>query len=371
MNVLLLIDDRFWRAERALVSRLEIGLADEGVRVVHTGGSGSDDSASEESFATRVALRDESFLIPPRIRARWLLERVAGALEKRSRARIDVVHVLGETLWGLGRRVAEHAGAALALEGWSVRSVERRGRERDREGSGTVLLADEGLVEAAEAAGVGWRLTPWGVHASSSPIEILREDRAPSIVLMGTGADRRALREALIGVSRAIEGVGFATVFVDHEAAHAAGLWSLAGECGMRDRLSLIQNLETDRQLILRSDLLVASEAIGEVRSLILDAMGAGMAVVAARDGAVSAVVEHETAMVVDEADASRWAEAVSTLLADRRRARELGRGGWMHVREHRRASAHVSSVLDTYEWLTSADALPFPGEQPGPVQGR
>jgi len=368
MNVLLLVDERFVVTEHAMLQRLETGLADEGVRVVHALPDSLDPDAMHASFATQVFHSRDSGLVPRRVRAKWLLQRVASALGQHDGPRIDVVHVYGESLWPLGLAVAARAEAPLALEAWSVRSVEYLARlESSRLGvrSATLLLADEGFAERARARGATWRLTPWGVHARPEPAPVLPQNRAPGIVLMGFGVDRRGLRRALEGIAAAIKEIDLAMVFTDHDAAHTAGLWSLARELNLRDRLSLIPELEGDRQLVLRNDILVVPEPVGELHSLALDAMGAGMAVVAAHDPALSLLRDKETALVISSTGAEDWAGAIRTLLESPEEGQRVARGAWAHVREHRRASAHVTAVLDTYEWLTATDALPFSAEGP------
>src|SRR5690606_5421874 len=125
-------------------------------------------------------------------------------------------------------------------------------------------------------------------------------------------------------------------------------------------RFSLAPNLEGRREPVLRGDLLLLPEALGEHRSIALDAMAAGMAVVALADPYVGSLIDGRTAALVKEPGADLWAAALSPLLEAADAAHALGERAREFVRTERRASVHVASLVDGYEWLTSSQSLPM-----------
>jgi glycosyltransferase involved in cell wall biosynthesis len=155
-------------------------------------------------------------------------------------------------------------------------------------------------------------------------------------------------------------------VFADAEAARRTRLWSHARSLGILPRLSLIEELEGRRDLLLQGDLLIVPEAKGEQRSVVLEAMATGMIVVAARDEMVSVLQDGRTARLVPGADARAWGEVLRDVLTHREKTRALTRSAAEYVRTQRRASEHVRAVLEAYRWLSGRDAIPFRGARGG-----
>ena len=120
--------------------------------------------------------------------------------------------------------------------------------------------------------------------------------------------------------------------------------------------------LEGHRELALRADLLVTPESLGEYRSLTIDAMVSGLAVVSAADPVLGFLQDGRTARLIAQADPSAWAEAIASLLDDPARARALGASAREFVRIEHRVSVHVAKVIDAYEWMTAGDAMRIGG---------
>jgi glycosyltransferase involved in cell wall biosynthesis len=149
-------------------------------------------------------------------------------------------------------------------------------------------------------------------------------------------------------------------IFVDSEAAHRAGLWAHVSRLGLRERLTLSPHLEARRELTLEGDVLLLPEARGVHRSLTLDAMAAGMLVVAAADPHVSVLADGRTAWLVERATADAWTNALRRTFEDRAASLSLAGAAREHIRQHCRASTHVASVMGAYEWMLSSESIPF-----------
>ena len=151
-------------------------------------------------------------------------------------------------------------------------------------------------------------------------------------------------------------------VFCDAHAARRADIWPLVRKLGLESRFSLTPLLEGHRELALRADLLVTPESLGEFRSLTIDAMVSGLAVVSAADPVLGYLQDGRTAHLIAQADPSAWAEAIASLLDDPARARALGASAREFVRIEHRVSVHVAKVIDAYEWMTAGDAMRIGG---------
>jgi hypothetical protein len=360
MHVLFLTDTVFALRERALLSRLEVGLAAEGVRVTL--------AAPEEALARMdlnilgepLSYHEGAFAFTRRLRAGRLAEDVVAASGS---VPVTVVHVFGGSAWTLGVELARMWDAALVLEIWRANLAERArsvaGQLRDQ----AVLAAPDPSIERAilrEGGSVVARLTPWGARADAEVGVKLSPDRATAIMMIGVGRDVASYTSAFDGVVSVVEGRDNAMIFVDSEAARRAGLWERAERLGVCDRLSLIDAMEDRRDLVLRGDMIICPDARGEQRTLLLDAMASAMPVVATEDPFVSSLIDGRTACLLPAgASAINWGETIRSLLDDPERARSLGASARAYVREKHRVSAHVATVLDMYEWATQR-TLPF-----------
>ncbi len=364
MRVMILADDLFASRERAMLSRLEVGMADEGVRVIHAvpeSAAGQTDGHGPEIFSQAIRYSDVAMPFADRFRAVSLARSLNELVTDENP--VDVIHVFGGGVWNLGVHLGKLTDAGVVLEVWRSGLASRVNATRHRHGPPLVFLAPDPSIERlvlAEGPGVTVRLAPWGVHIGSESREILPDTRTPSVMIIGTGRDPKPYAAALEGIALAVKSGLDCMVFMDALAAHRARIWPLAQRLGLLSRLSLIEELEGRRDLVLLGDVLVQPDSSGEQRSILLDAMGSGMIVVAAEDQTVSALIDGRTARLVRRPEAAHWGEAMSAALSDRTSSREIGRSARKFVKENRPASGQVRAILDAYQWLASTDAIPF-----------
>lgn len=357
MRILVIADTVFASRERSLLARLEIGLADEGERVIQALPVRVFATLEPGVFARSIPYAPRTFFLTRRIAVRRLARGI-GDMLRDEEGGIDVVHVFGGNAWSLATDLAAELNAALAVEVWRHGLCERAAKEWDFARPGAPALCAPDAVTEVELRRVAPRArvfsTPWGVlPADASPV--LEPGRAVSVMMVGTGRDARAFAAALTGIVAAAKGEGELLVFCDADAARRAELWKCARKLGVLDRLSLIEDLEARRDLVLEGDILVHPEAAGEQRSMLMEAMAHAMPVVAARDPRVSLLADGATARMVDGAQATQWESAVRGVLSDAVGARALGASARAFVREHRRASTHVRSVLSVYSSIAPA----------------
>ena len=365
MRVLILADEFFASRERGLLSRLEVGLADEGVRVIHAVPEGFSAEAPEGVFSRVLTYSSKTLLLTRPLAVRKLVRALAEIDETEQPAGIDVVHVFGGSVWGLGTDLAIEIGAGLALEVWRVGLVERARGVKLEDGDVPLLVAPDPAIERAlaqapaAASAPTCRLAAWGVLTPSTAREILQPGKAPSVMVIGSGRDHQAFRSAVEGIASVARDNPDLRIFCDALAARRSDVWTLARKLGILHNLSLIDELEGRRDLLLHGDVLVLPEARGEQRSILLEAMAAGMVVIAAADPMVSVLQDGVTARLVPKGP-GQWGAVLRDVVTNPERARGLARSAREFVKTHRRASDHVRSVMNAYEWLASDDPLPF-----------
>jgi hypothetical protein len=422
MRVLIVTDDVFASREQSLLARLEVGLADEGVRVVHAIPKSAAAYAPGDMIARMLVYPGRIWPLALPATARKLSRDLKEMLGEDDSGQVDIVHVLGGSAWSLGMHLAGVFGAGLAIEVWRSGLVDRArqfmsqfatqlggqyggrhagGQLKGELGGGlrtglggrvqpVLLFAPDPRIEKKLAAAVGGksatasggvgagaivgtggsaggsiggvpvRCVPWGVYAARGERKVLDPTRSPAAMVIGTGRDTKAFAAAFEGLAAAAKVYPELMIFCDAQAARRAELHRLAKKLGLLGRMSLIDELEGRRDLLVSGDLLIQPEAGGEARSVTLDAMGNGMVVIAAVDAEVSSLIDGRTARLITKADGGQWAAAVKGALTDRAATEALAASASAYVREHHRVSAHIRGVLDGYEALGSGKTLAF-----------
>lgn len=377
MHALIIADRSIALRERAMLARLEVGLADEGVRVVHAVPHVCADHVGPGIHATVVGYFDRGLEFGPFVsaKARDLIQRVQEREE--SESPIDVVHAFGHGTWRLAAEIARQCRAGLLIEVWRaslVSSAVAFVRELKLSGNaGVGLVVGEEAMARSMSARVGKSAViieaPWGVHVP----ERQRSRSAGDVLgvgMLSEAGDARSIVPALGGLREATRNGPETLVFADVSSAEPqrlnlsldarsvrtreAGLWSVARKLGMLDRVSLTPEMEARREPILQVEMLLLPEASGSQRTLVLEAMGSGIIVVGPPDANFS-VLNERTGVIVEKADAAAWASAIGRVLADPAQWSAISASARTVIREHRSASAQIADVLRAYDRVASA----------------
>ncbi len=358
MRVLILADRSFAGRERAMLARLEVGLVDAGVRVVHAVPESGLPEPDSEALATAITYRDSGPPLTLGARAGALVEQLTGPKTEP----IDVVHVFGGRAWSFAARVAEILGSTLIIEVWRAGLIARaKTFATANEKVEPVFCSPDREIARAlsrELRGADARHTPWGVITPTDPSPILADGRAPALLLGGGGHQPEAIRAALEGLGEARRVRPSLLAIVDADAAQRAELWQLAGRLQVREALSLIDNVDLHRDVTLHVDLVLWPEALGEHHCLVLDAMAHGLPVLAAPDPMNASLIDGRTCRLVAKPTRDAWAHAIADVLDDPAAARALGQSARAFVKDNHRASGHVSAVLGLYESNSVPDPI-------------
>lgn len=354
MRVAILANDQFLDRERTKLSRLEIGLAAEGVRVAHALPEHvlGDEAAGVYSTVVPYSARGFRFTRPERVAE--LATSLGGLLSCDPTDCVDVVHCFGGSTWAMGAELARQSKACVLLEIWRtalIRRVPRVMRDPTLPGRIAVVAPDLAVRRALTRVVPSGEVyvAPWGVHAAEKPTALFEEGRSLAITILASGHDARGLAACLEGVQSALEMRPDTMVFLDAEAARRAHAWKKIRALGMTDRVTLVPHLEGRREPVLQTDILLQPEAYGEHRSLTLDAMAAGMVVIARRDAMIEYLVGGRTAHLVNGVSSGVWAEALGWALSRPEEARALAASARQYVAEHRPASGYIGGVMNAY----------------------
>jgi len=352
VHAAIIADRSFAVREQSLLSRLEIGLADEGVRVVHAVPIECLGSESVGLYSTTVGYQDRGFAISRLRRAQELLDTVGEALG--NAGGIDVVHCFGGAAWAIGAEFARLAGAPLIVEverADELSAAAALGGSRGAAAPAMFLCPDPAIGEAmlGRAPGAQVNTVPWGVHGPSgsrAPFDTGSTVTVAVLVEHGAGKGAAAALEALASAATTYPGL---LAFFSIGDGRDDTVWKQARRLNLLERLSINSEMEARREPILQADLLLLPDASGQQHSLTLDAMAAGMVVIAAADRMNSSLIDGRTARLVHGATGQAWQEAIRRTLADPAAAHALAASAGEWVGRERSVSAHVSGVLRAY----------------------
>lgn len=360
MQTLVIADHAFVQRERSLIRRLLVGLADEGQRVRCAIPRSLETSVNLDVITDVFGYEDRGLLLSRSARVSKLLAQLRAA--DGDDPKLDIVHVFGGSAWNFGVDLARRTNALAALEVWRPGLAERARSFRSGDARVAFFAPSPGIERALlrEGAGLLVRLTPWGVHLPKAGHPILRPDRVTSIMLAGSGRSESGFMNAFVGACNVVAGREDTMLFVDADAAGRTNLWKQARELGVLDRVSLIDATEDRRDLVVRADILLYPENRGEQRTLVLDAMASGMAILALEDPMVASLIPEQTARILKDPSSVTWETELRRLLEHPDEARALGQSARDRIRLDFRATNHIRSVVEAYEWLTSPSAIPF-----------
>lgn len=361
MRVVILLDRPFARRERRMLSRLEIGLADEGVRVIHAVPREILSSEPVGLYTRTVGYDPPGFPVSLRARATRLAEALRDAADDGPDRGIDVVHAWSPEVWRLGAEVALRLQAGALFEVWSSAAVGWVGDRLGHEARPAVGVGDPVLAKALRSryprAVVHENL--WGVHGEELRRPEPTADRAVALLMLVDGSGPAYLDSAMKGLAAACKRDPRLLIFVNTERARGHVVWKMARRLGLSDRLSLIPDAEARREAIMNLDGLVIAEPSGTLRSIALDAMACGMPVIAAADPALGSYVAGVTARLVSRPDPPAWEEAIAGLVSGAQEFVHLraSAAGW--VAASRPASGHIAAVLRCYDAVMRHRHLP------------
>lgn len=361
VHIALIIDDERLLHERIMLSRLCVGLIDVGctlTRIVpaQPETTGDEPGHSELGLAARIN-------VPMNVLPWMRKQRAQGIAQTLQRAMPDVLYAVGYESWQVALDLTKQIERPVALNVWCTQLLRQLPHHRSAEYINAYIAPTRRLVDALRERvepelvsyvpqGVAVPPEPWPVFAGA--------DQTVSLAVVGGGADLVSYRALLGGLSRVFGEHGNVHVFMELRGPQQHEIWRHANRLEMLSRVSAITDAAQFRTLLTQCDVLILPERMGELRSLVLEAMAMGLPVIAARDPMLNMLVSGETALVVEEPEPEPWSEAIRKLLSSHDFARELGLAGRRYVQENHRSSDQVAALLETLGQVVHGGSIDF-----------
>jgi glycosyltransferase involved in cell wall biosynthesis len=361
MRIALIADRDFFTREHALLNRVTVGLMASGMQVALITANGR--SGRRDGGLTARAQY-------PAARLPWSRHFYAKQVLRQLMAQpwgdapADVIHAFGEESWGIAVALAEILGVPAVLEIWSADLVRRLPQRRQRAHIGAYTTASSRIADvlASHVSSDTVHVTPWGVlappdHEVQSILPSVQD--CVSAVVVGSGQSVESYDVVLGGLALARQECPQLIAFVSVPPGTGSRLHAVIRKQGLAEAVSLIPQAESARQLVLRSDLILAPESSGEHRSIMLEAMAAGRLVLAAPDHSVAYLVADKTAQLVPPSTEA-WCSALVDTILKPDLARSRAARAREHVASEFTASSYIELLTDVYRRVGTGRTLPF-----------
>jgi glycosyltransferase involved in cell wall biosynthesis len=207
------------------------------------------------------------------------------------------------------------------------------------------------------------RAAHWGIYAEEHDIHRRRPEAPIGVSIVCSGQDEASLRPVLDALAACVRLEENILIFLDDTAVeNHLSVWKHAERLGLLDHLSIIADMESRRELVLETDVLVLPEALGEVRSIVLDAMACGIVVVALADPFIEVTATPDLALLVDAPTEDAWLAALKRVTSDPDEMARIGARARERVITDRPAHRQVDAILAAYRELTDNPSIAFPG---------
>lgn len=298
-------------------------------------------------------------LVLPEITSKWDVRSFTAHVRAFRRLRPRILHVClsdpWQSQWALLAAILTPGVQVVAVEQstWRTRSLRRRMLKRvlARFLAAQVAVGRASADAAAEFSGVPRRRIRV-IHNGVPDEEVVPLARPVATPIVGA-VGRLEHEKGFDVLLHAVAGLPEASVVLVGDGRRRDDLAALADRLGMAERVQFTGWSDEPRRHLTTFDLYALPSRIEGFPLVVVEAMLAGLPVVATRVGSVAdAVLDGETGLLVPPDDPDALGSALGTLLADPERRRAMGDRGREHARRHFTASAMAAQFESLYTEL-------------------
>lgn len=345
LHVAIVVGDRAARDYAAVVRHLCIGMLDEAIQL------------------TVVSTTDQigSAVVGPvevlSYRRKWW-HIGAGEFDlllRGFRSPPDVIHAMGGDVAGLAAQLTEHFRCPLLLQVAGLADLRAYHSLRPHVISAFSVFT-KSLTEITKREFPGEEfpietIRP-GVHASSSPSCFVGEHYLPTVMAMSPLVGDANLEPLLESVSRLSAAGQELMLFILGSGPKEAFLRRRVDELSLRRSVTFAGNVREWMKVLKGADIFVQTKTAVDLQIPPLEAMAAGMAVIACDDGVEDYFHGDQTVLLVNPTDAGGFQRCLTRLLDDYDFARTLAQQALDHVRQNHAPSAMATKYAQLYRRL-------------------
>lgn len=349
MYVALIADSPWLDEERSQFQAMVVGLIDEGVRVAQVVPDRLD-QAAVSSFGERVGYRESRFALVQQ----YNLMRLRDKLDKLG---VNLLHAVTTRCWAGTLALARQLDVPAVLTASSALDVELAERVTRHTKARHALIATTApfgeAIKNRTGASTYVQVIPPGVHRDETPPTVQPADHTLCAAITGDGLideHYQALLDAMPALVRDHPQTQF---FFASRRPDQRTLWRAARRLGILPNINLVPHRPGHHEVLLRADVLLAPQPLGQSYGLTLEAMARGMAIIAAADPWLDYLRADETAWIIDKPDREAWERRLRAVIADPTAATALGERARQWVGRTHVSAEQVDATLKMYRQIT------------------
>lgn len=358
MHVAIIIDDERLENEQAMLNRLCVGLIDEGAWLTRIVPEGSDVHSESERAVALAARIEYPLSVVPWMRS----QRRARIIERFEKSLPDALYVCGRNAWPLATELAIELKRPLAFDLWAMSLAGRVPRPRAQLSACYIAATDaiaRNLRRRVPADLVA--VVPIGVSMPPETRDVT-DHFADVISVAVIGRCRNIAGYRVVARTMAILAEQFPQIqlIVELDGPREHEVWRLFRVQGLLQRSSSIVRAHAHRQLLCQCDIAVLPEAEGEVRTILLELMAAGVPIVARDDPTLGLLVAGRTASIVKDLRIDSWMDAMRRIISEPQFARQLARNSRAWIDQKHRSSRQAHDLFLTLERTVTGGTYRF-----------
>lgn len=362
MHIAMIIDSERLAHEREMLSGIAQGLIAKEIEVTCVVPADLE-AKDNEQFQAKLELANQ-IEIPMRV-GPWLRKaRVTRLTNAFSGSLPDVIYLVGKDTWRVGLDLAQAIDAQAAIDVWSMDLVKSLPRGRSATNIGAYIAPTNEIAKAIRRRRIERELVNtigFGVEIPIQERDVLVDpSQSIAIAIMGSGRDIAVYRALLSGLARVTREFPQLQICLELRGPHQHDIWRYAQRLELLSFISAIRDASHHAEAVVRCDVLIIPERFGDVRSLMLKAMGYSMPVIASKDRALDMLVADENAIVIDSPSAEQWSRHLIRLLSHPDLARQLGLAGRQCVAKSFGVNSQIERLFETFQKALSGDAYSF-----------
>jgi glycosyltransferase involved in cell wall biosynthesis len=357
MQVALLANTAYLHEESAMFRQLVVGLIDEQVRVIQVV---PDDLALSDTnaFGQVITWRESTW---PFVLRRRIME-LADPLGK---LKVDLIHVLDRELWPAAIRLAQKLERPAVLSVWSMQDLDHLNQiAKVNSAAQTAVIAPSGPMAQAIIEHLDMDMVveviPRGIHLGELLERPSLDDQPLCVAVSGNGSPDEDYEALLAALRNIADDYPQSQYFLDGQGTNQHELWQVIKRYELQANVNLVPPQLEHSEILMGTHMLLQPQSQGRCRSLSLQAMGHGLAVLAQSDPWVDHLIDDKTAWLVHGSDPSQWENLIRRVIEQPERSQQLGQRARRWIGEHRLASGQIAATLDLYQRMTG-ESLKFP----------
>ena len=319
--------------EHAMLNRLVVGLANDGIQVIRIVPTTPNDELDDFEKAVSLAKRISTPMPISRLLRNTRREEILFQLDK---IEVDSIVAFGNEAEKVAIDIAPELNAPILREVVSMRAA-RRIRKSSKVWR---WLAATPSIESVIAKRVGEdrvSLVPLAAATShavpiNTAMNTTKSNRCISI--LDAASNPKATRKIL----EAVKDTEDIHIFLELIGHNQHKIWKQVLQLDMLDRVTCLRDMAALRTLIVQTDLVLLPSPSMQVRTILLEVMLASIPIIATTIEGFDMLIDEETAIIVDE----DWSNAIDLILQDSHFASRIGDAGANLITEQYASSAQI-----------------------------